>query len=216
MVIVPPLLLILYPLILQLLGKGGISEHRVVIVLLKLSQVHRLVPVFDSFQASFKDNLRFFAGLYFLYRIGLLAVYSFWRSTTVFYALSEFLLILFLGVHAVAQPYANHKHNIMDGLLFLNLAVINGISAYSVLKVEDKQLHGSQHNIKPPLYTGYVQILLIYLPIVVVLVVLMKYFIFKIVKKQSTVDGLINSPGSHKEECQHLSVDRSTVAERAD
>ena len=217
-VILPPLLLILYPLILQLLGKCGLSEHRVVIVLLRLSQIHRLVPILDSFQASFKDNMRCFAGLYFLYRIGLLAVYSFWRSSTVFYALSEFLLISFLGIHAIAQPYASHKHNIMDGLLFLNLAVINGLSAYSMLaKVEDRQLHGNQHNIKPPLYTGYFQILLIYLPIVAVLLVLIKYFSLKSCKGKCNADragGLLNSPGSSGEERHIISsadLDRRSI-----
>ena len=179
----PPLLLISYPLILQLLGRCGLSEHRVVVVLLRLSQIHRLVPILDSFQANFKDNMRYFAGLYFLYRIALLAVYSFWRSSTVFYALSEFLLVSFLGIHALAQPYTSHKHNIMDGLLFLNLAVINGLSAYTMLaKVEDKQLHGSQHKIKPPLYTGYCQILLIILPLFVALVALVRCIFRKICK----------------------------------
>ena len=206
--ILPPMLLIIYPLILQCLGRCGLSEHRVVVVLLRLSQVHRLVPILDSFQSSFKDNMRYFAGLYFLYRIGLLAVYSFWRSSTVFYALSEFLLISFLGIHAVAQPYASHQHNIMDGLLFLNLAVINGLSAYSMLaKVEDKQLHGSQHNIKPPLYTGYCQILLIYLPLFVALGVVIRYFFCKKCKQRCTrrTNKLLSAPGSPQEEQSLLS-----------
>ena len=209
-VLLPPILLIFYPLILQCLGRCGLSEHRVVVVLLWLSQIHRLVPIMDSFQASFKDNMRYFAGLYFLYRIGLLAVYSFWRSSTVFYALSEFLLISFLGIHAVAQPYTSHKHNIMDGLLFLNLAVINGLSAYTMLaKVEDKQLHGSQHNIKPPLYTGYCQILLIYLPLFVALGVLARYFFSKKCKRESRANELVSAPGSPLEEHKLLSADKN-------
>jgi hypothetical protein len=208
-VLLPPILLILYPLVLQCLGRCGLSEHRVVVVLLRLSQVHRLVPILDSFQSSFKDNMRYFAGLYFLYRIGLLAVYSFWRSSTVFYALSEFLLISFLGIHAIAQPYANHQHNIMDGLLFLNLAVINGLSAYSMLaKVENKQLHGSLHNIKSPLYTGYCQILLIYLPLFVALGVVVRYFFCKKCKRKSAsrANELLNAPASPQEERSLLSV----------
>ena len=200
-VLLPPMLLTFYPLILQCLGRCGLGEHGVVVVLLRLLQIHRLVPILDSFQSSFKDNMRYFAGLYFLYRIGLLAVYSFWRSSTIFYALSEFLLISFLGIHAIAQPYASHKHNIIDGLLFLNLAVINGLSAYSMLaKVEDKQLHGSQHNIKPPLYTGYCQILLIYLPLLVALVVLIRYLFSKKCKRESRSNELLSAPECLQEE----------------
>ena len=214
-VFLPPLLLIFYPLILQLLGRCGLSEHRVVVVLLRLSQLHRLVPIVDSFQASFKDNMRYFAGLYFLYRVALLAVYSFWRSSTVFYALSEFLLISFLGIHAVAQPYASHKHNIIDGMLFLNLAVINGLSAYTMLvKVEDKQLHGSQHKIKPPLYTGYCQIVLIYLPLFVALVVLIRYFLHKNCKREIRADELLSAPGSSQEEHDLISADEDRRSTR--
>ena len=95
-----------------------------------------------------------------------------------------------MGIHAVAQPYANFKHNIIDGLLFLNLAVINGLSAYTVFKkVEDKKMHGNQHRIKPPLYTVYIQILLIYLPIIVVLAILVKQFCCKILTKTSKTTG---------------------------
>ena len=172
-VVLPPLLLISYPLVLQFLGRCGLGEHRVVVLTLRMSQVHRLVPMLDSFQASFKDNMRCFAGLYFLYRVALLAVYSFWRSSTVYYALSEFLLISFLGIHAVAQPYARHMHNVIDGLLFANLAVINGLSAFSVVALQDKQLRGKWHN-KPPLYIGYAQLTLIYLPMIIALGVLIK------------------------------------------
>jgi hypothetical protein len=38
----------LYPLVLQCLGRCGLSERRVVIVLLRLSQVHRLVPIYSG------------------------------------------------------------------------------------------------------------------------------------------------------------------------
>ena len=64
----------------------------------------------------------------------------------------------------------------MDELLFLNLAVVNGLSAYSTIaKVEDKQVHGAQHNIKSPLYTGYFQLMLTYLPMIIMFGVLVRH-----------------------------------------
>ena len=78
--------------------------------------------------------------------------------------------------------------------------MINGLSAYTVFtKVEDKQLYGNQHRVKPPLiYTGYIQILWIYLPIIVVPSILVKHFCFKILKAKArtagTEDVLLYSP----------------------
>ena len=91
----------------------------------------KLKPVLDSFQACFKDKLRFFAGLYFVYRVTVLAVYAFSKTAIHFYITVEVLLILMLGLHALAHPYEKKKHNIFDALVFINLALINAFTIFA-------------------------------------------------------------------------------------
>ena len=84
--------------------------------------------MFDVFQGCFKDNFRFFAGLYFIYRIAILIFYAFSESLFQYATLAELVLLLILGAHSIVQPYKLRTHNIIDSLLFLNLAVVNGFT----------------------------------------------------------------------------------------
>ena len=90
----------------------------------------KLKPFLDSFQGCFKDNYRVFAGLYFVYRI-LIIFTMLVPSLTNTYVTLESLLVIFLLVHAIAQPYQQRSHNIIDGLLFINLIAINKMAFYN-------------------------------------------------------------------------------------
>ena len=131
MIIIPPLLLILYPLVFKLLGLCKLSESKLAGILWRVMPIQLL----DSFQSSFKDNFRFFAGLYFLYRACLLATYAYFQGLLQFYTFVELQLILVLAVHAIFQPYKKKIHNIIDTLLFTNLAIINSITLYNFAEV---------------------------------------------------------------------------------
>ena len=72
--VIPPLVLLLYPLSLHLLSLCGLSEHWLVNKTLRLTGIHKLMPFIDCFQSCYKDKLRFFAGLYFAYRVVFLLV----------------------------------------------------------------------------------------------------------------------------------------------
>ena len=127
---IPPLLLTLYPLLVQLLAICKLSEHWVVGKVLKILQIYRLKPLIDAFQGSFKDKFRFFAGLYFIYRVLILASYSIARSTSQFYVISLFLLLIYMGAHSIVQPYKKQSHNVIDSLIFLNLVLINACTIF--------------------------------------------------------------------------------------
>lgn len=124
-VILPPLLLILYPLSFKVLALCKLSELKIV------NLISRWIPVqlFDSFQSCFKDKYRFMSGLYFLYRVIPLLFLAFGEFTA-FYFMVEIFLILVLAIHCLLQPYKERLHNQIDCLIFTNLAIINGISFY--------------------------------------------------------------------------------------
>ena len=158
---IPPLLLIAYPLLNRLLALCGIGESYLMLSISRKIPISKLKPFFDSFQGCFKDNLRFFAGLYFLYRwVGLL-VYASTSSLNGFYNITEAVLIFILLIHAVAHPYETWWHNIVDALLLADLAIINGITVfkYNYSLVHDKV---KNHFIT---INASIQLVLIYLPI---------------------------------------------------
>jgi len=131
MVILPPLFLVLYPLCLKCLAFCHLSERAWVTILANKIPM----PLFDAFQSCFKDQYRFFSGLYFFYRVIPLILYMVAPDMVIYYILLESFLIMILTVHATLQPYKNPKHNIIDTLLFGNLAVINALSLLNYQKV---------------------------------------------------------------------------------
>ena len=166
--IVPPVLLIAYPLLNKIMAFCRVDESYPVVSLSKKIPIYKLKPLLDSFQGCFKDDLRFFAGLYFLYRwIGLVA-YVAAVTTGAFYAAIEAGLVLILLIHAILRPYESQWHNTIDTLLLSNLVLINGYTAfdyyYSIVYAEEVRK-------KTTLTTNTsIQLVLIYLPILLYLI----------------------------------------------
>ena len=127
-VILPALLLLFYPLFFRFLGLCKLSESRAAMFLWRMMPIQLL----DSFQNPFKDEHRCFAGLYFLYRAVAIALRLFTDHLTelVFGLELEFIVIIVLN--AVFHPYKKRVHNIIDLLLFFNLAFINWITTYNL------------------------------------------------------------------------------------
>lgn len=129
--IVPLLLLLMFPLLLHVLSLCKLSEHHITRGVLKAVQIHRLTPLFDSFQSCYKDRLRFFAGLYFLYKLCIHFCCSYSNNLIQLMAILEAIIFIILGVHATVQPYKERLHNVIDSCLFFNLGFINGINIYT-------------------------------------------------------------------------------------
>ena len=85
-----------------------------------LRDLSRFVPLLDAFQSSYKDKMRFIAGIYFLYRV--LAFITYMYSEIVPPVL---LAVLILGIHSILQPYKSRQHNVIDAFIFLNITIIN-------------------------------------------------------------------------------------------
>ena len=163
MIIIPPLLLILYPLVFKLLGLCKLSESKLAGILWRVMPIQLL----DSFQSSFKDNFRFFAGLYFFYRAIILAAYAYCWGLLQFYSIIQLQLILVLTVHAIFQPYKERNHNIIDTLLFTNLAIINAITLYNFAA---KDFVGQQTAHILVNIMSFIQAVLIFLPFLFVII----------------------------------------------
>ena len=132
--IIPPLLLMVYPLCYKILTLLRLGETSFTHCLCMVIPLEKLKPLFDSFQGSFKDKYRFFAGLFFIYRLSALLLYAVTDSVSLFYTLLEIQLVVTLILHAVIQPYKLHSHNMIDIILLGLLALINAMTMYNYQK----------------------------------------------------------------------------------
>ena len=120
-----PLILLSYPLCYKLFALLKISESKLIKLLCTIIPLERCKPFFDSFQSCFKDEFRFFSGLYFVYRLSILLTFTFVSDPMIFYIVLEGQLVLIALAQAVFQPYRDRWHSILDALLFANLCIIN-------------------------------------------------------------------------------------------
>ena len=172
-VILPPLLLISYPLTPNLLSLCRLSELNII------NKVTNLIPtpLFDSFQSCYRDRFRYFSGIYFFYRVIPLLLYAIVPNMVVFYFLVEIFLVLALSLHAIVQPYKKSKHNVIDAMIFTNLAIINTISLFNYQKVMEGK--DNLYEIKDTLtITMMIQLMLVYLP----LFCLATYAVWRVIK----------------------------------
>ena len=159
---VPPMILLVYPLSNKLLSFFGLEETKLVNCISRKLPISSLIPLLDCFQSCFKDDLRFFAGLYFLYRWIIPIIYSTATSLGVAYITTEILLIFVLAIHAFSQPYAVRVHNVVDTLLFTDLLLINSITCIHYHLFQSRE---SLHTVKKTVARSIIiQATLIYLP----------------------------------------------------
>jgi len=160
-IILPPILLFVYPLCYKVFRIFHISESKVLTLLCKVIPLERLRPFFDSFQSCFKDEHRYFAGLYFSYRLLLLFIFAFSKNMITFYTCVQVLLVLMLFLHCWIQPYKSTWHNRLDSYLFCTLVAINSLSLYTwSWRIKDSG--------KASIIADSILILLAYLPLFVI------------------------------------------------
>lgn len=123
-------------------------------------------PTTDSLQSCFKDNMRFFAGLFFLYRLLSSASFAFSTTAMAMYSLLEVLILVMLTANAIFQPYQKKFHNILDTLMFADLAIINGMSLYNFASTQYMTDQESTNII------ASIQVVLIYIPLFYVAILL--------------------------------------------
>ena len=156
-ILLPPLLLLSYPLLPNVLNELNLQD-KCIFRILVIKPLDKCVPFFDAFQSCFKNKYRFFAGLYFLYRAMAVAILTIqWQLTTRLIYQQGFFLIIVL-IHCVCQPYKLRRYNILDGTIFVILVAINSVSLYNAFN-DEIYLTTSQASF-------WVQMILIYTPFV--------------------------------------------------
>ena len=156
----PPIILLLEPLLTKLFSIGFFTELRVKWMYNRLRL--KLMPFLDSFQACFKDKHRFFAGLYFVYRIlfPLLAMTN--SSIPRFYFTAQIILFMIAIIHIILQPYKKNWHNIVELCIMVDLLFLNS-AAY----IKSNFSLSKYRHILPTIgWINFIEIFLLSLPLV--------------------------------------------------
>ena len=141
-------------------------------------------PIIDSLQGCYKDHTRFFAGLMFLYRFVISATFALTASNLNTFASLECIIILILTIHSVFQPYSNRYHNLLDTLMFADLALINFITLYST---------STSYNVSQPDSYKELQTFLILIPMLYILcLLLVKLIIYCKARIRRSRSGMIS------------------------
>ena len=123
-VIIPPLLLLDYPL---RVFEWCLSK---VNCLWKYYRVDKVHVFLDTFQGCYKNKMRFFAGLYFLFRLVINVAYLSTDTWLEQFAVQQVACVIMIMLLALCRPYKKKWLNYVDILIFTNLAVLNSVSFY--------------------------------------------------------------------------------------
>ena len=173
-VTITPLCLIAYPVFYKLLPQR-IQEKKLMAIL--LMKVEKLKPIFDGFQGCFDDKCRFFAGLYFIYRVIFVCAFSLIDVPLASLAIAQVAVMIMTAAHLKFQPYKKKFHNNIDGCLFLLLGMVNILTLIRYVE----SISQSQRDVM--ILTGYVQLLFVYLPIFIFIFLLCSLAIKKYCKQ---------------------------------
>ena len=156
--LLPLFLLLFHPFLLNILSFCHLSEHWITQKVYKGLRIQKLMPFIDCFQGCYKDQYRFFAGLYFVYRVALILCILITKTFNESLVYTQLLLVLFLVIHAIVYPYKRKLHNTLDSAAFSIMAVINLVTLISNSSSRTKMAY------KHVLVS--VQVFLLYLPMV--------------------------------------------------
>ena len=160
-VLIPPLLLLHYPI---RIFEWCLEKVHFLWRFYPATKVHVLL---DTFQGCFKIKYRFFAGLYFLFRLVININIMLTESWLQQYIVQQTACVIIVMLIAVCQPYnkENDIFNRIDAFIFTNLAVINAISLY----LYEYSQNNPQANTLPVSAFAF-QYILVYLPLFYIIV----------------------------------------------
>ena len=167
-VAIPPLILLVFPL----------KAFEWCISKVKILRSHypavKVQILLDTFQGCYKNKMRFFAGLYFVFRLVINVSYI--ETDTWFdqYVVQQIACAIMVALLAICQPYneENKLFNTVDILMFTNLGILNAISFYLYSYAQSNSTQVSL-----PSLAFALQYILVYLPLLYMLTYIVWYFI---------------------------------------
>ena len=170
MTIVPftPLVLLEYPL---KAVEWGIVRVKILRRLYPIDKVHLFL---NMFQGCYRNRMRFFAGLYFMFRFIINLTYIVTDNWLQQFLVQQIATTVMIALLAIFQPYEWWILNYVDILIFTNMALLNSVSfyLYSFAKVDP--------NLNPSHFAIAIQYMLVFLP----LIYMVSYIIWNVTRSR--------------------------------
>ena len=163
-----------------------------------------------AFQGCYKDgengtqDRRFFAGLYFVFRLFLVIVITLVRDTTTILASVMISCIIFMFVCAIAQPYKKAKYNILDCFFFALLAAVSGQQYYMYT---NSLVTGEQSRGTLAVY------FLVYIPLIYIMIYV-GYWLFLCIKNRESNPYTLTLNNNEDDNRNSLNVERPNLTNR--
>ena len=182
-VLLPPVLLLVYPLKLvqKIFAKFGYCGEF-------FSAGSRMQLFLDTFQGCFKDgtngtrDCRYFAGLYFLLRTVLFTTFAYGGIWFQQYVIQQLVCTIAILLIAIIRPYKKDFYNNLDAMMLGTLALINALSIYNIFFAD--------LDLPLPSWSFAIQYILIYCP----LIYMISYVIWRVVKGNNCKTLLLRIP----------------------
>ena len=203
-VTITPLCLILYPVFFKIIPPT-LQERKLISFF--VAKVETLKPVFDAFQGCYKDEYRFFAGLYFLYRAIFVGVFALIGIHLASLSVAQVFLMIVLSLHLWIQPYQTPLHNRIDGALFLCLGIITTLSFTRHFETTSQ----SQQWVDLLTFTGLLQLFFVYIPGVVALIAVVVLAMRKCCKKVAEKEFIVKQKKEKDELTETLQYHGHTI-----
>ena len=160
-VAIPPLVLLDYPL---RMFEWCLSKVNCLWRWYPVDKVHFFQ---DTFQGCFRNNCRFTAGLYFLFRLLTNVTFALSQTWLQQYIVQQIACMVIVVILAFVRPYnkENDIFNYIDILIFANLALINAISLYLY-----EYALNNPRTMTLPVSAFVLQYILVYLPLIYIIV----------------------------------------------
>ena len=84
----------------------------------------------DTFQGFYKQNRRFFSGIYFLFRLAVFLNFSFSKTIMGQYIFQQIAITVLIVLVALFRPYIRDFYNYLDVLILGNLSILNAFAIY--------------------------------------------------------------------------------------
>ena len=142
-------------------------------LLKKMYPADKIHILLDTFQGCYRKDVRFFAGLYFLFRVAVNVSYNFFYKWIDQFVFQQVLCTVMVTLLALYRPYRRKFLNYVDILIFTDLALINCLSFYFFV------FFNIYPEFKPSLSIFIIQYILIVLP----LVYMLTYILWRVTKR---------------------------------
>lgn len=188
--ILPALLLLFYTPILMLTNKmqccyrvrltGAVHESIEMQQEPKLTAcgkfIQNIIMFLRTFNECFQGKYAFFAGVLFLYRIVIWAIFANTPNLSDQYVYQITVTCLLLGLHLVCKPYRRDLSwiNVWDAVMYVNIIVINTLSLY--------HYQAWHSNLRPNKLLYAFQQILILLPILYLMGLFVVYAVYIVLK----------------------------------